>query len=443
MLRGGDQADTVLARLIQALVVEVRDSLGAPAAREIVRFEAIPADSPLYAPSLYVATLTQAGYGTLAVDSADAAGRASALVQLGLVAGRARVQVSAPRLGVVDTVTFTVQPGAPAMVLVLPQDTALGIGGSYSARGSVRDAYGNPRADPVGYSGLGGAALVSSTGMVTGQAIGRGTIVATAGARVDTAYVSVVPTGRIAATVSPRPGMPSGGVATLNLDGSSVTGVPSSSGDNEYLSWLPSGTALLEFSNGHATLIDFLGNRTLVVAPGTFAEDNWPSISTDGQWVYFRGDSSIGGPSDIYRVHPNGTGLERLAVAFAGDVTQPSPSPDGVHVAYAGGFGVRVFNTATGADSVVATSGYAPHWSPDGTWIAFNDNGVIKIVHPDGTVGRTLTPSTTYGWPMSWSPDSQWLIVEGGGTLALIQVSTDTILPLPYSSGMAEPAWKP
>src|SRR5499433_484237 len=55
------------------------------------------------------------------------------------------------------------------------------------------------------------------------------------------------------------------------------------------------------------------------------------SFSADGKWVIFT--SERGGSADIYRVHPDGSGLERLTDDPAYD-DQASLSPDGKQLAF-------------------------------------------------------------------------------------------------------------
>ena len=40
--------------------------------------------------------------------------------------------------------------------------------------------------------------------------------------------------------------------------------------------------------------------------------DYHASFSSDGKWIVFTGERDGYGQADIYRVHPDGTGLERL-----------------------------------------------------------------------------------------------------------------------------------
>ncbi len=56
-----------------------------------------------------------------------------------------------------------------------------------------------------------------------------------------------------------------------------------------------------------------------------------PDYSPDGDWIWFNGERS--GVVDLWRVHPDGTGLQRMTFDEAVNWF-PHPSPDGKHVLY-------------------------------------------------------------------------------------------------------------
>src|SRR5262245_11691696 len=175
-------------------------------------------------------------------------------------------------------------------------------------------------------------------------------------------------------------------------------------------------------------IVDADGKNERVLAPHVEIEYS-PSYSPDGKWVVFTQER--GGLSDIYRIHTDGTGLERLTDDPAFD-DQGALSPDGRSVAFISTRGSGTANlwlldltTRTYRSVTTGQAGnFRPAWSPDGAWIAFSSDrnatpGVfpgqwetlqsmgIYIVHPDGSGLRRVTkPGGAAGSP-AWSADGK------------------------------------
>jgi len=114
--------------------------------------------------------------------------------------------------------------------------------------------------------------------------------------------------------------------------------------------------------------------------------DDGPDYSPDGEWIYFNSDRT--GVMQIWRVHPDGTGLERMTFGAQNDWF-PHPSPDGrsfVALSYAPDVRghppnkdveLRLFPAAGGEPRVLARvfggqgTLNVPSWSPDGRQLAF------------------------------------------------------------------------
>lgn len=157
-----------------------------------------------------------------------------------------------------------------------------------------------------------------------------------------------------------------------------------------------------------------------------------PAFSPDGQWVVFTAEP--GGQADVYRIRPDGTGLEQLTDDPAFD-DQGALSPDGRTLAFVstrarGTADVWLLDVASKTASNLtdhSSGNFRPRWSPDGAWIAFTSDRDaepgdlpgqwehlqstgVYVVRPDGTGLRRLTaPGGVAGSP-SWSADGRRLL---------------------------------
>jgi Tol biopolymer transport system component len=77
-------------------------------------------------------------------------------------------------------------------------------------------------------------------------------------------------------------------------------------------------------------IADASGANERMVTPHKESEYS-PSLSTDGHWVVFTSERA--GQSDIYRAHPDGSGLEQLTSNPAFD-DQAALSPNGATLAF-------------------------------------------------------------------------------------------------------------
>jgi Tol biopolymer transport system component len=153
------------------------------------------------------------------------------------------------------------------------------------------------------------------------------------------------------------------------------------------------------------------------------------SFSSDGRWIVFT--STRNGSADIYRVHPDGSGLARLTDNPAFD-DQGALSPNGRTLAFvssrSGQADIWVLELATGALRNLtsnAAGDFRPSWSPDGQWIAFSSdrdskkpgfgfvtaqNVEIYIMRLDGSQVRQVTHSDVLAGSPAWSTDGKRLV---------------------------------
>ena len=459
VVSGADQTDTVRAGLPAPLVVELHDSTGRALPNAALAFEA----SCTGGCDVYFRRDTAGLWTGAALDTTDVDGRSQVYLRLGRRAGSdIAVAVWSPEAGARDTVLLTVRPGLAAGVAATPADTAVYVGVSYALHPRVVDIWGNTRPDPVTVTAVDQNIAVSTAGRLTARSVGRGRIAISGAGFADTAAVSVVPNGTVAllsfaSTVQ---------LAVMELDESGFQPLADAgNGAGRMPAWDPSGQRLAYARGDPANG----GSRLYLVGPtdpgtplitsqaASFAEEDQPRWSRDGNWIYFRGYRAGENAGELWRIHPDGSGLDRVGAAGTpdGGDFDPDPSPDGTQLAYTSNRGgtlhLVVRTLADGSERSIAGLSRTPRWSPDGGSIAYWSGnlslgvGGIHISRADGADARQVTDPAVayYDGGLDWSPDGRWLLAQTGTRIQLVSVSGLPVLPLPQSRRWAWAAWKP
>lgn len=258
--------------------------------------------------------------------------------------------------------------------------------------------------------------------------------------------------------------------------------------------WSPDGRRLALDDKNDVAVVDVrTAKRTRITRGGRSREPLW---SPDGKWIAFL-RPAYSDWSEIYVVHPDGTGLRQLTsnrdgiswftwspsghrLAFAGrrtDVYTVDPvtrrirrlsrtrcgegatwltwSPRGDLLAFGAGSnqGTEIFTTDESGARVkrLTRSCFGrkehPAWSPNGDEIAF-DNGLggrgdIFVVRKDGSGARKLTTTSAREIDPSWSPDGTHLAYASGSEIFTMRAADGTEKRQLTDRGGAGPAWSP
>lgn len=438
VVAGAPITDTVGARPLQALVVDVLVD-GQPRQGLVLRFESMPSadTSRRFEQAIAVAKISQNFFSNFASDTTNSSGRAGVLVQLGTVAGEARVLVSCPELGLADTARFTVLPGNAARLLITVRDTAVLAGGSYNVGAQVTDRYGNKRADPVTLSAGPNTASVDPAGRVTvGSAVGRGAIAVKAGGAADSARFTVLPAGTMA-FLHYLNGV--GSIATARMDGSALKLITAAT-TPAYPNISPSGDLIAyqqQESGGYVLyVVDGTGAAKQLVDVNLVRSQQFAHFSGDGRFIYFTGYAP-GEAYSVWRVRADGTALTKIVTTSSASYSgQPflGVSRDGSRIAYAEYSGITILNLATGAKTLVSASSTFLEFSPDSKQLAYL-NGAIVVVNVDGTSPKSMAGGlVSYDPGLTWLPGSSWLLVRGYFGPLIANASTGEVDQVPFGA---------
>jgi Tol biopolymer transport system component len=477
VVSGADGSDTIDALLAQPLVVQLNDSRGQPMANVDVGFLSVAVAEGSTQPSVVISPTRGIGAdGSVVLERTDAQGRAAIRVRMGRKAMRGGVMIGRPEDDVPILAEFTVQPGAARTLSAEPADTAVRVGRTFGLRASALDRHGNPRsAEGVTYRVASGPATLAGSS-VSGSAVGRAAIIAEVPTAADTAWVSVVPEGTIAAYTAVAITNQKASLYTMELDGSNLlsrvtTGANGGHSANMGSAWSADGSQIF-YHDSHTDYTRSL--YVLDVATGTsrrllsesdrMLEESWPRFA-DG-WVYFEGgsfdDRAQGTVNDplVYRVRPDGTGKTQVTQwDLIGTSRHGMPAPSGAQLAFVGSFAnpkpLHVLDVATGDMRSLGVIGQSPRWSHDGSeifYVASGDltygSGQIRAIRPDGTGDRAVTSGATpYDAHFDISPDGAYLIASmRDGGLAVIRLSDGLELPVrtpALQQHLMAPSWKP
>lgn len=379
----------------------------------------------------------------------DSTGRVMVWIVASFTSGTGQIRIEAPTADVRVEVPITVRPGNAAELWLEPRDTAITVGTSYPLRALVLDGFRNALSTvPVLTIAPTGVSLQGTT--VSGSAPTRAQIRASSGGLSATAAVSVVPSGTLFASRSPRFSGDNSVLVSLRTDGSGARVIAAGPGFDVANPRANVARDRIIFGSGfrdsYLLVADTLGRVQRFLQGGPAGnEETSPRYSPDGRFVFFTADGAL------WRADTDGTNARRLGAPSAGsdNDSQVSASPDGRTLAYTGsgpvGQFIRLMDLASGAVTETLVRGSHPEYSPDGTRLAFRVGQSVGEMKPDGTGVRILSaPSSLidFGTGLTWSPDGQWLATGGITGLVLVNATDGRVIPIPGTERLVDPVWR-
>lgn len=172
-----------------------------------------------------------------------------------------------------------------------------------------------------------------------------------------------------------------------------------------------------------------------------------PTWTPDGSRIVYILGRDTGTPSETSELHSvavDGSD-DRLLVPGL----NPEVSPDGTQIAYENEGSIWIVDIdAQEVPRAVADAAQDPSWSPDGTRIAYatEDGTELRVVGVDGTDDHAITgpderPMTRRANPW-WSADGRFLMAVSGTKLVLVEVDGDLRVHLPLREQWSLTWWQ-
>jgi sugar lactone lactonase YvrE len=238
---------------------------------------------------------------------------------------------------------------------------------------------------------------------------------------------------------------------------------PTAAADGNYVFRDPSTGELVRYDGSRHVLVKGEWTTDAVATAGPYVAElhvdrvgrpdtYQPSVSPDGALIAAVSRRDATSDADVYVLRSGGSVVRELK--DAGDAVMPHWSPDGsllawvdidgehIVVARADGTDIRRIGGPTG--------GLALAWSPDGTEVDYQAAGELDAVTVDGVVRRVSALPAGVGamTALAWSPDGKRFVagfepgglwIGGGG--GLVRLATDTVYGAAWSPSGDEIAY--
>jgi Tol biopolymer transport system component len=156
--------------------------------------------------------------------------------------------------------------------------------------------------------------------------------------------------------------------------------------------------------------------------------------------------SEVNGGNELFSIKADGTDAQRLTWTFAAEGS-PTWSPEGSRIAYQNDGDIWLTN-ADGSDQHRLTDGTGPEWSPDGAQIAFARVDFVSgawnlwVINLDGSGLRRV--SSAFATEPAWSPDGTRLAYVGLDGIDVVRLDGTEPTTITGPAGLVgNPAWSP
>ncbi|MEZ4416183.1 MAG: hypothetical protein R3E10_10600 [Gemmatimonadota bacterium] len=441
--QGAGQVDTIDADLPVRIGVRVLDAKGRPAEGLRVTLTAMRSSGHEFGgdPVLLVRNVSQpGGFATDVLRLTNPLGLAVVEARFARIVGEAVLEARVLDYNAVDTLRFTVLPGNPVRIEGFPQDTTVTLNVPFTFSPVARDRLRNDAGVPVTAGSGDPSAVAVSPRSATGLRIGEAHMFFHVGQVSEIARVHVVPDATLLVSVQSGANVE---MATMKLHGSARTTLrqwvqPTTPRWLPSPVWSPDATQVAYVSLDTLVVSDLQGARSNVTVALSYGRPiSW---TRDGQWIYF----SRGG---VWRIAPDASARQLLVPEDRARV-----SPDGRYLALRSLNGSLAVRDLTSGVQVplpsTDPSEWLPVWAPDSSELVYNDRGVLRFCHPDGTLIETVGIGSSAAAPLTWSPDGHWIVLAYRESWLLLERSSGAFFPILreiFATGLhlAEPDWRP